>query len=292
MTSPWTPMGTGNGREGHLYPDRTQEHLLLIRIHAIARKVVTKHCPDGWKRSEGREPMPNDGLQMSVVDLSDTNEDGTYGKLYPDALLITGTLVAQLKKEVGNTKLIMWKQKPEPRDNYGNPRQTNPYDILDMSANEQANAAASKYLAANPGFMEIPVPAPYESRPMDLTPPPPPQQPYGQQPGYGYQQGPPPQQPSWQAPQQYPPAQPGYGGPPPQQQPPWQAPQPGYQQQPPAPPQQQPAAWNTAAPPPGYYGQQGPPAQQQPAGPPQQPNTFYTAAQNHHGQPQSEVPPW
>lgn len=296
MTTPWSPMGAGGTTDAKDFfdPSRAQGHLLLVRIHAVAKHVVTKHCPDGWKRSEGKEPMPNNGLQISVVDLNWQNPDGSLGKVYPEALLITGTLVAKLKREVGATKLIMWKQAPEPRDQYGNPRQTNPYDITDMSGNEQAAAAANNFLAAHPEFMQIPVPPPYEPREQPPAPPAPayPQQ----QPGYGY----PPQQPGYAPPQHYPqqPGQMPWGQiPPPQpqwtppaqpQQPPWQpqapAPQPQWQQQPPAP----------QGPPPGY------PPQQQAA-----PASFFDAAQqmppgqqpqgpavNHYGQPQPQQPPF
>jgi len=278
--------------EDYFDPMKQQGHLLLLRIHAEAKGVVTKHCPDGWQRRPGKEPMLNNALQVSVVDLNWQNQDGSLGKIYPEAMIHTGTLIGALKRSVGETKLLMWRQKPTPVDAYGNPDKTNPYDIIDMSANPAANAAANNFLTAHPEFMQIPAPAPYQAPATPPAPQYPPQQ------GYGY------------PPQQYPPAQPGYGAPPPQQQG-WQSPQayppaqpqgyppqaPPQQWQPPAPPPQQPSPWNTATPPPGYYQQQGPPPP-----PPQQPGSFYEAAAqsappqgppvNHHGQPQSQYPPY
>lgn len=317
MTSPYTPVNTqgSQGPEDYFDPMKQQKHLLLLRIHAEAKGVVTKHCPDGWQRKPGKEPMINNALQVSVVDLNWQNPDGSLGKIYPDAMIHTGTLIGALKRSVGETKLLMWQQKPTPVDAYGNPDKTNPYDVIDMSGSPEACAAADAFLAAHPEFMQIPAPAPYQ--PPAAPPPPappmyPPQPGYGQQappPGYGYPQPPAPQQPAWQSPQAYPPAQPGYGGPPPQQQPPWQQPTP-------APQYQQPAAWNTAAPPPEYY--QGTPvnhympenpqwsgSQQRSPAPQGQPGTFFDAAQqmppgqipqgppvNHHGQPQPTQPPY
>jgi hypothetical protein len=302
MTSPWTPLNTQGSQDPSDYfdPMKQQGHLLILRIHAEAKGVVTKHCPDGWQRRPGKEPMINNALQVSVVDLNWQNPDGTLGKIYPEAMIHTGTLIGALKRSVGETKLLMWRQKPTPVDAYGNPDKTNPYDITDMSGDTAAVAAANNFLSSHPEFMQIPAPAPYQPpAPAPQSPPMPPPQP-----GYG-QQGPPPgwgtqypqvqpQQPGWQSPQGYPPAQPqGY----PQPQPQWQPPAPQWT--PPAPPQQAPAAWNTAAPPPGYYQQQGPPPPQQ------QPGNFYEAAAqmppqqvpqapayNHHGQPQPVDPPY
>lgn len=293
MTSPWTPMGSsGPDQQDFFQPAMAQKHLLLLRIHAEARGVITKHCPDGWVRKPGKDPIQNNAVQVSVVDLNWQNPDGTLGKIYPDAMIQAGTLVKDLKREVGKTKLLMWKQADEPKDAYGNPASTNPYSIVDMSANLEAAAAANAFLAAHPEFMQIPVPPPYEPRPPAPPAPPPP-------PGWGTQYPQiQPQQQGWQSPQVYPPAQPqGYPPQAPAQQ--WQQP-PAPQWTPPA-LQQQPAAWNTAAPPPGYYQQQGPPPQQ----PQAQPGSFYEAAAqmppqqvpqgpayNHHGQPQPIDPPY
>jgi hypothetical protein len=300
VTSPFTPVNTqgSQGSDDYFDPMKQQKHLLILRIHAEARGVVTKHCPDGWQRKPGKEPMINNALQVSVVDLNWQNPDGTLGKIYPDAMIHTGTLIGALKRSIGETKLLMWQQKATPVDAYGNPDKTNPYDIIDMSGDPAAVAAANNFLAAHPEFMQIPAPAPYQA-PAPPPPPPappmaPPQPGYGQQyppgytPGYPQIQQPIPQQ-GWQSPQAYPPAQPAYQQP----QPHWQPPS---QFQPPAPPPQQPpAAWNTAAPPPEYYQQQAQP----------RPGTFFDAAQqmppgqvpqgppvNHHGQPQPQQPPY
>ena len=268
---------TGEGQQEYFLPAVSQKHLLILRIHAVAQYVVTKNCPDGWIRKPGKDPFPNNALQVSVADLDWANPDGTKGKIFAEAMIHTGGLIRDLKKEVGRTKLLVWRQAEEPKDPYGNPQQSNPYAITDMSGNDLATQAASAFLAAHPEFMNLAAPAPYEAR---QAPPPPPPAPVA------------PQQQGWASPQQYPPAQQGY----PPQQPQWTPPPQPQWQQPPA-PQQQPSPWNTAAPPPGY--------QQLASPPPQQPGSFFDAAQqvppsqypqgpayNHHGQPQPQEPPY
>lgn len=288
MTFPFTPMGTSTGSSdpNDRFDTRTvQGKLLLVRLHEEVLNYGTKNCPDGWKLitqgPKAGQKVPNNVVRASIAIIE---SDGT-SKVYPEAVVFAGTLVKDLKREVGKTKLIMWKQDATPVDPYGNPLQTNPYRITDMSGNQAAIDAARAFLAANPDFMEIPAPAPYVLQ----TPPPPPppyqqqpqQQQWGQQAQGGYQ---PPVQQQWQ---QQPPAQQPWGQPPQQQ----------------SAPQQQPSPWNTAAPPPGYQqpGYQAP--QQQQWG--QQPQSFLAAAQgvppqyqgqgpavNHHGQPQPENPPY
>lgn len=307
MTYPFTPMGTGGASASEKVDVRSlQGRALLVRLHDEVRNFVTDKCPDGWKLiTQGPrtgQRVPNNVVRASVADVTAQNPDGSIGKVYPIVVIFTGTLVGDLKNEVGKTKLIMWQQDATPVDPYGNPLQTNRYRITDMSANQAAIDAARTFLAGNPGFMEIPAPPPY----VPQAPPPPPQ--YQQQPQSWPQQQPQQQQAGYQ-----PPVQQQWG----QQQQSQGYPQSGYsvqsymnqlppQQQLAPQPQQQPSPWNTAAPPPGY---QAPP-QQQPA--PQQqwqqqgpPQSFLAAAQgvppqyqgqgptvNHHGQPQPENPPY
>lgn len=283
MTSPFTPIHQNTDR---LDIAKRGNQLMIVKVWDHPEYVRTPHNKDGMVHLDGREPFPNRAIRAAVVDLGAIGPDGQPGVLYPETWFQASSMMKEMRNWVGQLKLITWLQDQEPKDPYGNPRQTNPYTISDHTGNPDALAIANDYLARHPEFNELPAPAPYDGKPPVPEAPAVQQgyqqQGYGQQPGYGYQQGPPPQQQPWQSPQQYPPAQPGYGGPPPQQ-PSWQ---------PPAPPQQQPAAWNTAAPPPGYYQQQGPPPQQQPAPPQQQPGNFYQAAQNHHGQSQPVDPPW
>ena len=178
MTSPFTPVQQGStDPDDYFDPMKQQGHLLIVRVHAEAQGVVTKHCPDGWQRRPGRDPRINNALQVSIVDLNWQDPNGTLGKIYPEAMIYTGTLVGGLKRAVGETKLLIWKQKDFPKDAYGNPDKTNPYDIMDMSGNEQAVAAANTFLQAHPEFMTIPAPAPYQApAPPPQQPPPPPQQ--------------------------------------------------------------------------------------------------------------------
>lgn len=305
MTGPFTPIGQNDDR---LDIAKRGGQLMIVKVWDVPEYVRTPHNKDGMVRVDGRDPFPNRAVRAAVVDLGDVGPDGLPGRLYQETWFQAFSLMKDTRKWVGQLKLITWMQDQEPRDAYGNPKQTNPYTITDYSGNAAAVELAQEYLARHPEFHDLPAPEPYDGKPPaeapQYAPPSPPM--YSPQPGYG-QQGPPPgwgtrypqaqpQQPDWQSPQAYPPAQPAY------QQPP--APQPWQQGPPPQQyPQQQPAAWNTAAPPPGYQ----PPQQQYPPqqAPQAQPGSFYDAVQqmppgqipqgppvNHHGQPQPQQPPY
>ena len=286
MTNPFSPT---TGTTEYLDIRKRGNQLMIVKVWDHPEYVRTPHNKDGMVRINGREPFPNRAVRAAVVDLSAIGPDGQPGKLYPETWFQAASLMKDMKKWIGQLKLVTWLQDQHPQDAYGNPAQTNPYTITDHSGNADAVALAQEYLARHPEFHDIPAPAPYDGKPPVEVPA------YAQQPRQGYPQlgyAQPPQQPHWQSAQQYPQAQPGY-------------------QQAPPPPQQQPAPWNTAAPPQGYY-QQAPMVQQ---GPPQQqfqspqtqaqPGSFFAAAQgqqapqyppqqgvNAQGWPQDQEPPF
>jgi|SRR5687768_228545 len=287
MTSPFSPT-TGNTE--YLDTRKRGNQLMIVRVWDVPEYVRTPHNKDGMVRIAGREPFPNRAVRAAVVDLSAIGADGQPGKLYAETWFQAASLMKDMKKWVGQLKLITWMQDQHPQDAYGNPAQTNPYTITDHSGNPEAVAVAVDYLTRHPEFNDLAPPAPYDGKPPVEAPAyaQPPQQypPYGQQmqqqpyaPGNQYQQN-------------------------------FQQAQPGYQQAQPPQPQQQSAPWNTAAPPPSYYQQaQGAPPQQfQSPFPPQQtqaqPGSFFAASQgqlapqyppqeqNHHGFPQDQQPPF
>jgi hypothetical protein len=263
---------------------------MIVKVWDVPEYVKTPTNKDGMVRMPGMDPFPNRAVRAAVVDLTAGNGQGI---LYPETWFQAHSLWKPMVKWVGQLKLISWAQEQDPKDAYGNPVQTNPYRVLDMSGDPDAVAAAQAWLAAHPEWDELVPPAPYDGKP---PPPPqpqyqPPQQPWNQQP---------PQQ--WQ-----PPA-------PPQQPPsPWNtaAPPPGYYQQPP----QQPDQWGqqgqwaqqshnaqpTQLPPGAPQGQWGPPQQASaPPAPPYQgqgyqqvpqapqgaPGSFFQAAGGQQGPPQ------
>lgn len=280
MTNPFGDPDTGWNSEPVDYFDGSlaQGHLLIVRVHDVPQYFRTANNPDGLvhpTRGATWEAFPNSVVRASVADLSIPADDMTQGKIYPEAVIFPSSLVKVMKSWVGQgPKLLTWRKI--------GPKQTDPYEMINMAGDEQAVAAATKFLERHPEFMTIPAPAPYDGKPP--VPMPPAAQPAQQYPPQNwnpqYQQGPP-QQPQWQ-PQ----------GPPvtaPWQQPnqwarqPQQAPQqPGWQQQPPQyqqpPPQQRQGSFLSQ-----MGQQQGLPVytQHEPGG------SF-----NHHGQPQQDETPF
>lgn len=287
MTDPWNPdimSGTPGEQEEFFNVRDAQGHLLLVRIQDEVLKFATKDCPDGTKllmRGPNKgKTVPNNVVRATIADLTlpHSGSDPQPGKIYHEAVIFAGTLVKDLKRYVGKTFLMVWKQ-DDPTD------KSSPYSYQLYNENPEAVAIAREFLERHPEFMTIPAPAPYV-----LAEPP------QQAPQY---QGPPPQQ--WQQQpgvQQYPPAQPQWAppqypqAPSPQQYPdPWN--QPGQGARPGAPQWQQPQAqpqWQTSAPPaPQGNGSFLSRAQAQP--------DYYNQHDkgvpvNHHGQPQSEEPPY
>lgn len=260
-----------SGTEEYFEPRKQQGHLFIIRVFDVVAPVITKHAPSGYVTRNG-QVYANNAVRAAVVDMNQFEADGSLGKCYPEAMIFTGLLVKELKRDVGRTILVTWNQQ-DPDD------KSSPYKILEMSGDPAAVAAARDYLARHPEFMKLPAPPEWDIRmsPPVEAPQYPAQPMYGQQPQWNqppqYQQQPP----QWQ-PQGPPPQQPQY-----QQQQGW-GPDQGYNQHPPRQPQQ---------------GWQGPTAQ--PQGPPQAaPGSFLEAyAQqrgqqgppvNHWGQPQSPEP--
>lgn len=217
----WQPDGMAAQREqGEFFNVReAQGHLLIVWVRDEVLNFSTKDCPDGWKLlmrgpNKGKS-VPNNVVRATIADLSVSGEDGQPGKIYEEAVIFAGTLVKDLKFNIGKKLLLVWKQH-DPSD------KSSPYSYMLMNENEQAVQAAQDFSARHPEFWQIPAPAEYKLPSRDQAPP---------------QGVNPPQQPQWQqqpGTQAYPPAQPGYGGPPSQGygQPQWQQPDPWAQQQP------------------------------------------------------------
>lgn len=295
MTNPFTPINQNTDR---LNIAQRGNQPMIVKVWDAPEYVRTPHNKDGMVRIDGREPFPNRAVRALVVDLTAIGEDGQPGKVYPETWFQASSMMKTMKGWVGQLKLITWLQDAEPKDQYGNPRQTNPYTITDHTGNQHAMTMAMEYLERHPEVLDIPAPAPYDGKP-----PAPEQGPptgYYQSPQWNQQS---PQQ--WQPPvqPQQPPSQwntaappPGYYQQPPQQPDPW-AGQPGYQQ----PPQQA-----SAPPAPPYQGQGYQQAPQAPQGapgsffqaaagqqgPPQPPQQYLPGPVNHHGQPQDYPPPF
>jgi hypothetical protein len=192
--------------------------------------------------------------------LNEVGDDGQLGKVYNVAVIFAGTLVKDLKFNVGKTLLMLWKQ-DDPSD------KSSPYSYMMMDGNDQAVTAARDFLTRHPEFMTIPEPPAYVLQAREEAPQ---QQPQGgypqpQQPPAGWNTAAPPpeyyQQQQWQP--QAPPQQPY---------PQWQQPVP-----PQAPPQPQGngSFLSRAQGNPAFY------AQHEPNGP-----------VNHQGQPQSREAPF
>lgn len=286
------PQGSGDPQDFFNVRD-AQGHLLLVRVQDEVVKFATRDCPDGMKLlmrgpNKGKY-VPNNVVRATIADLTLPNpNDGQPGKIYDEAVIFAGTLVKDFKKAVGKTLLLVWKQ-GDPSD------KSSPYAYQLYNENADAVATASAFLDRHPEFMTIPAPAPYVIQQREEYVPPQQQAPQ-QQNNWGPQG-------QWGNQQPYPPAQPGYGPQQGQQQPPWQPSGP-----PVTPPWQQPDPWNQQTQgtqhgpvqPQGHW-QQNP---QDPYGNPnyvqhpprgQQGNGSFlerSQAVNHHGQPQSDQPPY
>jgi len=268
MTDPWKPdsMQAYQADEEFFNVRDAQGHLLIVRVRDEVARFATSDCPDGLKllmrgKNKGKW-VNNNVVRATIADLNVAGEDGQLGKIYNVAVIFAGTLVKDLKFNVGKTLLMLWKQ-DDPSD------KSSPYSYMMMDGNEQAVTAARDFLTRHPEFMTIPEPPAYVLQAREEAPQ---QQPQGgypqpQQPPAGWNTAAPPpeyyqQQPQWQ-PQ----------GPPPQQPyPQWQ--QPVAPQAPPQ-PQGNGSFLSRAQGNPAFY------AQHEPNGP-----------VNHQGQPQSQEAPF
>lgn len=294
------PQGSGDPQDFFNVRD-AQGHLLLVRIQDEVVKFATRDCPDGMKLlmrgpNKGKS-VPNNVVRATIADLTLPNpNDSQPGKIYDEAVIFAGTLVKDFKKAVGKTLLLVWKQ-GDPSD------KSSPYGYELYNENQAAVETAQQFLGRHPEFMEIPAPGPYVIQAREEYHPPQqaPQQNWGPQ--GQWQQGPPPQQWQQQGGWQQGPSSPeqrhGY-------QPQQTYPQQGQWQQQGPPQQPQPDPWNQIS---QQVQQAAPPQQwqQNPADPYANPNyvqhppqnqggrgSFLERSQavNHHGQPQSDQPPY
>lgn len=291
MTNPFTPINQSTDR---LNIAQRGNQPMIVKVWDAPEYVRTPHNKDGMVYPKDGDPFPNRAVRALVVDLGALGEDGQPGKVYPETWFQAYSLMKPMKGWVGQLKLITWAQDQEPRDQYGNPKQTNPYTVTDHSGNEHAVAMAQDYFARHPEFHDIPAPAPYDGKPPVPTQPQhqAPPQPWNQQPPQHWQPPTPPQQPPS----------------------PWNtaSPPPGYYQQ--QPPQYQQDPWaqqsHNAQPtqlspgaPQGYYGPpqpaSAPPAppyqgqgyQQPPQAPQGAPGSFFQAAAGQQGPPPQQYLP-
>lgn len=205
----WQPDGMAAQREqGEFFNVReAQGHLLIVWVRDEVLNFSTKDCPDGWKLlmrgpNKGKS-VPNNVVRATIADLSVSGEDGQPGKIYEEAVIFAGTLVKDLKFNIGKKLLLVWKQH-DPSD------KSSPYSYMLMNENEQAVQAAQDFFARHPEFWQIAAPAEYKLPQREVAAPP------QQAPQGNYAQA---QWNDWerqQGAQAYPPAQPGYGPPPPQ----------------------------------------------------------------------------
>jgi hypothetical protein len=263
MTSPWGDPNAGwnTGPVDYFDNNAAQNHLLIFVAQDAPEYFRTSNNPDGMvhpTRGATWSPFPNTVVRGLIADLDVPAEDGSRGKIYQGAVIFPSSLVRTMKKWPGTPpKLLKWWKT--------GPKQTDPYELVNMAGDQNAVAVADEFLARHPEFLTLPAPDPYDGKAPDPQQYPP--QGYPPYPPQGY--GPPPQG--------YGP-QPGYGppaGPPQGYQDPWA-------QRPPQPPQQ---GWGQDQ---GYN--QHPPRQ------PQQGGSFLDQFQqgglNHHGQPQAPQPGW
>lgn len=138
------------------------KHLLIVKVHDVAKYYRSENHPDGMVRPTSRsrrqfEPFPNQVVRASIADLSAYDEDGERGKVYPLALLFPSSLTKIAKEWVGaSKKLVMWNK---------GPKQTDEYEIRNMATNERAMEIARDFMRRHPEFDQIPAPEPYDGHP-------------------------------------------------------------------------------------------------------------------------------
>ena len=141
---------------GELFDPRShQGHLLIVRVWDDVSPVVTKFCPTGYKEINGRR-YANNAVRCSIVDLDELGEDGLPGKVYPEVMIFTGLLVADLKRDVGRKILVVWRQK-DPTD------KSSPYTITEMKSNQKAYDLGMSYMQRHPEFDQIQGPPPWQA---------------------------------------------------------------------------------------------------------------------------------
>lgn len=137
-------------------------HLLIIKVHDVAKYYRSENCPDGMvyptQRSRRQfEPFPNQVVRCSIVDLSVEGADGYKGKIYPEAVLFPSSLTKITRDWVGQPKKLVVFDK--------GPRQTDEFGIRNLATNDRALAIAKEFLARHPEFDQIPAPEPYDGHP-------------------------------------------------------------------------------------------------------------------------------
>lgn len=149
-----------SGGASELFDPRShQDHLLIVKIWDEISPVVTEFCPTGYVTRNGKE-WPNNALRASIVDLDMDADDGTRGRVYPAAMILTGLLIKELKRSVGRTLLLIWKQK-DPSD------KSSPYSVYEMKHDSNAVDLGRKWLNDHPEFKSIPAPPPWTAAPRD-----------------------------------------------------------------------------------------------------------------------------
>lgn len=136
-----------------------QDHLLIVKLWDEISPVITEHCPTGYVTRQGKE-WPNNALRASIVDLDMDADDGSRGRVYPQAMILTGLLIAELKRSVGKTLLLIWKQK-DPSD------KSSPYSVYEMKHDSNAVDLGRKWLNDHPEFKSIPAPPPWTATPRE-----------------------------------------------------------------------------------------------------------------------------
>jgi hypothetical protein len=226
MTNPF-----GDGSDWNTGPveyfdnNAASNHLLIFLAQDAPEYFRTTNNPDGMvhpTRGATWSPFPNTVVRGAVADLTMNGADGLPGKVYAGAVVFPSSLVRIMKGWVTTPtpRLLMWRKT--------GPKQTDPYEVVNMAGDQNAVAVASEFLARHPEFLTTPAPEPYNGQPPAPQPP----QWQGSPQGYVDPQQPyyPPQGP----PQGYGQPQPNYGQPQGFQPDPWAQPQ----RSPQAPPQQ------------------------------------------------------
>jgi len=143
-----------SGGAGELFDPRShQNHLLIVKLWDEISPVVTEFCPTGYVTRNGKE-WPNNALRASIVDLDVDADDGTRGRVYSQAMILTGLLIKELKRSVGKTLLLIWKQK-DPSD------KSSPYSVYEMKHDTNAVDLGRKWLNDHPEFKAISAPPPW-----------------------------------------------------------------------------------------------------------------------------------
>lgn len=128
-------------------------HLLVVRVFDEVSPVITPYCKTGYVERNGRT-YPNNAVRCAIADIDELDEAGQPGKIYPQVMIFTGLMVADLKKDVGRKILIMWDKKDRTD-------KSSPYTITEMKTNDRALAAGRAFLARHPEFDELPPPPPW-----------------------------------------------------------------------------------------------------------------------------------